>query len=240
MKEKIVVQIIAIIVLGAAGAFVFQALIFPWMLSDQYFERFEFIKSFKEGKIVINPKEQIYIQENIALVSSIEKIEKSVAGILVEKGKTVVSGTGFVITSDGLIITIADLVPIGAKITVFLQGEQFSPAILKRDSANNLVLLKIEKTGLATVGFFDFEKIKLGQRVFLAGKNPKTLGTSVNEGIIKYFNNDIIATNITDSSYFKGGPLFNIEGRLVGINTVDSGGEVFSISVKKVKTFAGF
>lgn len=239
MKEKII-QVVAIVVFGAVGAFAFQSLVFPWMLQDPYFERFQFIKSFKEGKIVVNPTERIYIQENIALETAVEKTEKSAAAVRAEKGKTVLSGTGFVITSDGLIITVADLAQAGYKTTVFLAKEEFTAKIIKRDSENNLAMLKIEKTGLATVGFFDSEKIKLGQRVFLMGKNPKTLETSVNEGIIKSFNNDIIYTNITDSIYFRGGPLFDIEGRLMGINTVDSSGKISSIFVKTIKTFAGF
>ncbi|MEK7664573.1 MAG: trypsin-like peptidase domain-containing protein [Patescibacteria group bacterium] len=235
-----ILKIIGVFLLGVLGSLVFQALVFPWMLSDSYFEKFEFIKSFKKGKIVVNPKEQVYIQENTALQASIEKTEKSVVAIQSETGKSVLLGSGFVITSDGLIITVSDLAIAGAKITVFMDQEKFIAEVIKKDLKNNLALLKIEKSGLSTTSFFDSDKIKLGQRVFLIGKNTATKETAVNEGIIKTFNDNIIATNITDSLYFRGGPLFDVEGRLVGINTVDSSGKIFSISVKIIKTFAGF
>lgn len=237
---KNILKIIGILFLGILGSLIFQALIFPWMLSDPYFEKFEFVKSFKEGKIVVNPKEQIYIQENTALQSSVEKTEKSIVAIQAKTEKAVFLGSGFIITSDGLIITVADLVPTGAKIIVFLGQEQFTPQIIKKDLKNNLVLLKIEKSGISTTSFFDPDKIKLGQRIFLIGKNATTLETSVNEGIIKSLVDDTIITNIVESLYFRGGPLFDIEGRLVGVNMVDSSGKVSSISVKTIKTFAGF
>lgn len=233
-------KIIGILFLGILGSLIFQMFIFPWMLSDPYFEKFEFIKSFKEGKIVVNPKEQIYIQENTALQSAVEKTEKSVVAIQSKMGKTVLSGSGFIITSDGLVITVADLAQTGFKITIFLGQEQFTPQIIKKDSENNLVLLKIERSGLSTTSFFDLEKIKLGQRVFLIGKNATTSETAVNEGIIRSLSDDIITTNIIDSLYFRGGPLFDIEGRLVGINIVDASGKIFSTSVKTIKTFTGF
>ena len=222
------------------GAFIFQAFIFPWMLSDSYFERFKFIKSYKEGKIVINPKEQIYIQENTALQSAVERTEKSVVAIQAKTGAAVFLGSGFIATSDGLIITVADLAPAGAKITVFLGQEQFTAQIIKRDLKNNLALLKIEKAGLSTTSFLDPEKIKLGQRVFLIGKNAATLEIAVNEGIIKSLTDNIITTNIADSLYFRGGPLFDIGGKLVGINKVDSFGRISSVSIQTIKTFAGF
>jgi S1-C subfamily serine protease len=237
---KNVLKIIGILFLGILGSLIFQVLIFPWMLSDPYFEKFEFIKSFKEGKIVVNPKEQIYIQENTALQSAVERTEKSVVAIQAKTGKAVLSGSGFIITSDGLIITVADLAPTGAKITIFLGQEQFTPQIIKKDSENNLVLLKIEKSGLSTTSFFDPDKIKIGQRIFLIGKNATTSETAVNEGIIKSLTEDAITTNITDSLYFRGGPLFDIEGRLVGINTVDSSGRIFSTSLSAIKIFTGF
>ncbi len=219
---------------------IFQVFIFPWMLSDPYFEKFEFIKSFKEGKIVVNPKEQIYIQENTALQSAVERTEKSVVAIQSKAGKSVLLGSGFVITSDGLIITVADLAPTGAKITVFLGEEEIVPQVIKKDIENNLALLKVEKSGLSTTSFFDPDKIKLGQRVFLIGKNATTLETSVNEGIIKSLIDNIIITNISDSLYFRGGPLFDIEGRLVGVNMVDAPGKIFSTSIKTIKAFTGF
>ena len=97
----------------------------------------------------------------------------------------------------------------------------------------NLALIKIDKNNLSTLSFADLEKIKLGERVFLAGVG------AVNEGIIRSFNENLIETNIFEEGRLAGSPLFNIKGEVLGINTISNKGRVLTIPVSKVKTFIG-
>lgn len=244
-----ILKIIAVLVLGAIGALLFQVFIFPYLIVNPYFERFQFVKNLKEGKIIVSQKEQIIIQENTALEKAIEKAEKTVVGIQTKtKEGKILAGSGFFITSDGLLITLAELVPAGSDISIYIGGqplhlsEKGEGQVLKRDLENNLALIKLEKTNLQTCGFADFEKIKLGRRVFLVGiifKNKNPIKT-VNEGIIKSFDENFINTNISEKSNLKGSPLFNIEGQLLGLNFINSEGKISAISVKKIKEFTGF
>ena len=79
--------------------------------------------------------EEIHIQENTALKDGIEKGEKVVVGI---KTKTstgrILEGSGLIITSDGFVVTLAELVPKGSTFTVYIDGEEVDSQILKRDS----------------------------------------------------------------------------------------------------------
>ena len=227
---KAIIKYIAILIIGALGAFLFEFFVFPYMLADPSFESFQFVKNFKEGKIIVNQTQQVYIQENTALENAVKNSEKSIVSI---QKNGVIVGSGLIATSDGSVITLASLVPAGSKISIFLNGEALTFQIIKRDIKNNLALIKVGKNNLPTVGFADFDKLLLGQRVFLSGAG------FANEGIIRSFDNSILKTNISEKYIALGTPLFNISGELVGLNYIDQDGKVSAISVNTIKTFLG-
>lgn len=190
---------------------------------------------------IIETKEVI-IQENIALQDAVEKVERAVVGIKAEtKEGEAIFGSGLIVTSDGLVVTLSELVPQGAKLAFFVDSETPKYKILKRDQAKNLVLLKLEQGGLQTCGFADFSDIRLGQRVFLLGmifpKSGRTL--MANQGIVKYLSKDYIRTNIFETYTLAGSPLFNIKGELVGLNTIDAQGRVTAIPITVLRAFLG-
>ncbi len=241
MKIKNISIIIGILLLGALGALFFNVFLLPYLLTNSYFERFQFVKDFKSGKIIINPKEQVYIQENTALESAVEKVAKSVVAIqaTTPAGSSYV-GSGFIVTADGLVVISANLIPVGSKFNIFINGEKVNFKIQKSDYNKNLILAKVDKNNLPTVGFADFDKIKLGQRVFLtAVSSTKPDDWLVNEGIIRSFNASAIKTNISEKSIVSGSPLFNIAGQLLGLNYIGSDGKVSAIPVNVIKIFLG-
>ena len=102
--------------------------------------------------------------------------------------------------------------------------------------------MKLSQGGLSTAGFVDFEKLRLGERVFLLGFDFSTTTPQlvVNEGIIKSFNENLIQTNILEKTFLiAGSPLFNIEGNVVGLSTVDQEGRVSAIPAPKLRLFIG-
>lgn len=238
--KKIIILICSVFLGGLVSGLIFQFFIFPYILQNSYFAQFQFIKNFKEGKIIINTKEEVFITEETALEKSIEKVQKSVVSVKTETASGgVIAGSGLIITSDGLMITLADLVPANGLFFVFSEGEKIIPQVIKRDSKNNLALLKIEKQNLKTCAFCNSKNVKLGERVFLLGILSSTLEIVANEGIVKSFDEEIIKTNIFEVSSLRGSPLFNISGELVGINKIDSSGKVIAIPVQKIKDFSG-
>lgn len=225
-------KIIAVLILGAIGGALFQALILPCLINHPYFGNFSFIKNLKK-EVIVNPVERIVIEENTALADAFENVEKSVVGIN--------NGSGLIITSDGLIVTLADLLP-KTEDYLFLEKEKIEFEVLRKDLGKNLALIKINRNELIVCKFADLTELKMGQRIFLVGviienKIPKKI---INEGIIKIIDEDAIRTNIFEKRILKGSSLFNVKGEVLGLNTIDSEGKVTAIPITEIRKFAGF
>ena len=138
-------------------------------------------------------------------------------------------------------MTLAELLPSGPDGQISWEGETLPFQILKKDLKNNLALLKVEKSNLPTIGFGDGEKLKLGQRVFLLGvvREGGLLRKVVNEGIVRTFSENSIQTNISEENTLSGSPLFDIEGKVLGLNKVLQTGKISTIPIKKIQEFTG-
>lgn len=245
-------KILLIFILGVAGGIWAQVFLLPFLADCPSFQNFQFVKNLKEREVVIHPKTEITLQENVALRNAVEKIEKVVIGVkTVTPEGEILAGSGLVVTADGLIITLADLVPQGSDFYFYVDGKWPAYQILKRDLKNNLALVKITDGGLSTAGFADLEKIRLGERVFLVGMEF-TVSTStatttsltppkkvVNEGIVAAIEEDIIQTNIFEKPSIAGSPLFNIEGNIVGLCRVAEDGRISAIPITFIRQFIG-
>ncbi len=231
--SKNILVVIAIFIIGMIGGIFSSQILSPYFVEDQ---------SSEQGPIYLKETKQIYIQENVALVNAIERVEKTVVAVKTQTqtGK-ILQGSGLIVTSDGLMVTLAELVPYGSGFGFFVNDKQVSFQILKRDLKENLALIKISDSSLATASFARLERLKMGERVFLVGAvfKKETPSKLVNEGIIKAFDENLIQTSIIEGSLLAGSPLFNIEGEILGINTIDPEGWVNAIPVSKIRAFVG-
>lgn len=234
---KNLLKILLFFVLGIFGGIFADQILWPFFVERPLFYQYRLEKN----PIYLTETKEITIQENVAMTDAIEKVERVVIGVKTKtKAGKNLEGSGLILTSDGLAVTLAELVPQGSTFSFFVDGELTAAQILKRDLKENLALIKIEKTNLSTVGFFNFEKLKLGERVFLIGViPPPNGGWTVNEGIVKNFNADSVETNIFEKSAISGSPLFDIEGNVLGLNKINSAGEIISIPITKIKSFSG-
>jgi len=236
---KNILKIITIFIIGMVGGIFADQIFWPYFVERPLFYQYRLEKT----PIYVTERKEVFIQENTALREAIEKVKNSTIYLQSQtvSGK-VLEGSGLILTSDGLVVTLAELVPGGSKFSFYIEGKKTSFQILKRDPKENLALIKLEKESLPTVDFADLEKTKLGERVFLVAKvlKEKEIETTTNEGIIKRFDQDIIETNIFEDKKIKGSPLFNIDGKALGLITVDSQGRVSAIPISKIKSFSGF
>jgi serine protease Do len=155
-------------------------------------------------------------------------------------------GSGFVIDDKGIVVTNYHVIENAQEIRVILADEtSFKATVLGQDKKTDIAVLKIEpgKTKLSTVSFGDSDELRVGDWVLAIG-NPFGLGGTVTAGIVsargRDINNgpydDFIQTDASINRGNSGGPLFNIDGDVVGINTAifsQSGGSVgigFAIS----------
>lgn len=160
-------------------------------------------------------------------------------------------GSGFVIDPDGIIITNNHVIEEADKITVnFSDGTKYDAEILGRDPKTDLAVLKINAPRkLPYVRLGDSEAARVGDWVIAIG-NPFGLGGSLSAGIISAINRDInagpydsfIQTDAAINRGNSGGPLFNMQGEVIGVNSAiisPSGGSVgigFSIPSNLTKT----
>ena len=235
---KNILKIIAIFIIGMIGGIFADQIFWPYFVERPLFYEYDLEKA----PVYVTEIKEITVQENTALTEAIEKVEKAVVGVKSEtlSGKTL-EGSGLIVTSDGLMVTLAELVPQGSDFSFFVDGQRLSYQILKRDSKTNLALIKLEEENLPTVSFANLDKLKLGERIFLVGlifekESPSNI---VNEGIVKSFDEDYIKTNIFENYLLAGSSLFNIKGEALGLNTIDSEGKVISIPITKIKQFIG-
>lgn len=148
------------------------------------------------------------------------------------------AGSGFIVSADGYIVTNNHVVDDADKITISLHdGKKIQAQLIGSDPKTDLALLKIKTDKkLKFTKFGDSDKSEIGQWVIAVG-NPFGLGGSVSAGIISARGRDISSGQIndfiqTDAAINKGnsgGPLFNIDGEVVGIATAiysPSGGNI--------------
>ncbi|MGB8623488.1 MAG: DegQ family serine endoprotease [Paracoccaceae bacterium] len=159
-------------------------------------------------------------------------------------------GSGFIISSDGYIVTNNHVVDGAEKVSVKLDdGETHDARVIGTDPMTDVAVIKIDGvSGLPTVPFGDSSKLRVGDAVVAVG-NPFGLGGTVTSGIVSALGRNInsgpydsyIQTDAAINKGNSGGPLFNTQGEVVGMNTAifsPSGGSVgigFSIPSKTVQ-----
>ncbi|KKP98848.1 MAG: Protease Do [Parcubacteria group bacterium GW2011_GWC1_38_17] len=168
--------------------------------------------------------------------------------------KEVSSGTGFIATSDGLVLTNKHVVmEEGAEFTVIMNnGNKYPAKVLAKDPMQDIAILKIEKTNLPAVKLGDSDSIEVGQTVVAIGNAlgefKNTVSTGVVSGLFRTVTasgggmtetlDDLIQTDAAINPGNSGGPLFNLSGEVIGINTAMSQGAQnigFALPINKAK-----
>ncbi len=137
-------------------------------------------------------------------------------------------GSGFIISSDGYIVTNAHVVEDADEVNVKLTDRrEFKAKVIGADKRTDVALLKIEGKGLPTATIGDPDKLKVGEWVVAIGK-PFGLENTMTAGIVSAKGRDLPQENLvpyiqTDAAVNpgnSGGPLFNLKGEVVGINAL--------------------
>ncbi len=151
------------------------------------------------------------------------------------------AGSGFIINEEGYIVTNNHVIMDAEKITITLNNDQkYDAKLIGTDSRTDLALLKIDvKNKLPFIKFAKSEEIRVGDEIVAIG-NPFGLGSTVTTGVISAIARDIkieasslvdnyIQTDAAINKGNSGGPMFNMAGEVIGINSAiysPSGGNV--------------
>lgn len=146
------------------------------------------------------------------------------------------TGSGFVLTEDGYIVTnhhvVADADE-GTVVVQFYSGEEYPAAIVGTDSMNDIALLKIEAKGLQTVTVGDSDEVEVGETVEAIGNPLGDLTFTMTAGYISALDREIdtdgtvinmLQTDAAINSGNSGGPLFDMNGNIIGVTTAKVSG----------------
>lgn len=190
--------------------------------------------------------EKIVVEESNAIIDVVKKVAPSVVSISTKRnitdffGQVITQeggGTGFIITSDGLIVTNKHVVADeNSSYTVFTSdGKDYPAKVLARDPFQDLAVVKIEASGLPVVDIGDSESLQVGQYVIAIGNALGEFKNTVTTGVISAKEREIQAGDGAGGSTEKlegllqtdaainqgnsGGPLLNLKGQVIGLNT---------------------
>lgn len=220
-----------------------------------------------KGGLAVPIKQTIQVEESSAIIDAAKTVSPAVVSISISQNLTdffgnvsnsvVGGGSGFIITSDGLIATNKHVVDTkGATYKVILNdGRIFDATIKAIDSVNDFAVVKIDAKDLPTVDIGSSDGLQIGQYVIAVGnalgeyKNSVTLGVvsgkqrsaQAGSGTSGESLSDLIQTDAAINPGNSGGPLVNLKGQVVGINTLiasQSGGSEgvgFAIAIDSLK-----
>jgi len=161
-------------------------------------------------------------------------------------------GSGFIVSSDGFIVTNHHVVENARQVIVRLPDRQeFDAEVVGSDPRSDLAVLKIEATRLPVLALAEDDDVKVGQWVLAIG-SPFSLDFSVTAGIVSALGRSLptetgdnyvpfIQTDVAINPGNSGGPLFNLDGEVIGVNSqifTRSGGSIglsFAIPVSVVR-----
>ncbi len=164
------------------------------------------------------------------------------------------SGSGFVFSSDGLILTNAHVIENAARLRVYLlDGSDFPGEVIGSDKETDIAIIKIFGTGYTPLKLGESGRLKIGQLVIAIG-NPLGYQHSVSVGVLSGVGrtmrtpggqliDDILQTDAALNPGNSGGPMINTDGEAIGINTAiipSAQGLSFSIGIDSAKEIARY
>ncbi len=206
------------------------------------------LDNLKTFNIEASRTDKIVVEESSAIIDASKKINESVVSIN-GKGAPVASffgiqtpetaGTGFIVTSDGLVATNKHVVTDLVSFTVTTsEGKSYPGTVAAIDPASDLALVKIDARGLPVAELGDSDRLEVGQWVIAVGNALGELRNSVTVGVISALErlanpsdgngnstalDGLIQTDAAINPGNSGGPLVNLAGQVIGVNTAIAG-----------------
>lgn len=214
----------------------------------------------KSPTINVTDDENVVI--NVVKESSESVVSIAVASVTLRQGEGIVDtvnniGTGFIVDSNGIIITNQHVVSDSSTnyIVITNEGKEYSVVEIVRDDSNDIAVLKIDAKDLKAIELGDSENLLVGQTVIAIGTPLGEYAGSVTTGVISGLNRsvktssgwfgstsktyeNVIQTDAAVNPGNSGGPLISTEGKVVGVNFATSSGAdniSFALPINVVK-----
>ncbi|PIR70767.1 MAG: hypothetical protein COU44_03510, partial [Candidatus Nealsonbacteria bacterium CG10_big_fil_rev_8_21_14_0_10_40_24] len=239
------------------------------ILSSSPLKDFLGLSNIKEISLPTVKTDKVVLEESSAIIDAAKKVSPSVVNITFKKnmqdffGRVTTAeggGTGFIITNDGLILTNKHVISDATVEYMVLtsDGKSFPAQVLSQDPFNDLAVIKIDAKGLSAVELGDSsaEKLQIGQWVVAIGNALGEFQNTVTVGVVSARERTLTASEPTGASVENlegliqtdaainagnsGGPLLNLKGQVIGINTAVASKQVaegigFAIPINTAK-----
>ena len=180
-------------------------------------------------------RSEVYAMNVNACVGIATQITTNIWG---QTASASVAGSGFILTEDGYVVTNNHVVEDATSVTVKLyDGQEYEAQIIGTDSMNDVALLKIEASGLQAVAVGNSDELSVGEEVIAIGNPLGELTFTMTAGCISALDREIntdgkpinmMQTDAAINSGNSGGPLFDMNGNVIGITTAKYSGSTSS------------
>jgi S1-C subfamily serine protease len=263
---KFFMVVLFVFIIGGIGGVYFNQHVLPAIRANKWLSRINFLEKTAENVTVINRTEQVTIKEDDSVSEVASQASNAVVNIVsIQNQKDPVtkkamnvseSGTGVVVTSDGLIATYrSSIYESGATYQVFLyDGSRYTAALQGIDNYTNLAFLKIDAPNLSAISIGDSSLVDPGRKLIAIGNSfgeyQNRYAAGLLSNIDKTFNlsgqtvasteklEGVLETDFLNQDSYIGGPVIDYNGDMVGmvgkmsINNVDTYFEIPSNVIK--------
>jgi 2-alkenal reductase len=172
-------------------------------------------------------RQALVVTEESATIDAVNKVLPAVVTVINRSGMGVGSGSGFFISSDGYLVTNNHVVEGARNITIiYSRGGEAPAALVGTAPEFDLAVLKVEGAVPGVTEWGNSTELPLGANVLAIGSALGEYQNSVTQGILSGFNrqvgpmNNLLQTDAAINSGNSGGPLINLAGQVIGINTM--------------------
>ncbi|HAV11792.1 MAG TPA: hypothetical protein DCX32_04620 [Candidatus Moranbacteria bacterium] len=258
---------VAVFAVGGLGGAYMERYLFPRLSENSFFGKFSFFKNASENVTIINKTEQVTVKEDDSVNQIASRASTAVVNIVSidsraqsARGREVrpesISGTGILVTGDGVIVTYKDTIfESDASYAVLLyNNDKYDAKLLGIDEFSNLAYLKIEASNLPSIDFANSDDFKPGKKLVSIGNSFSEYQNRFSAGLLSNINKSfnlsgktvasseklegVFETDFDNQQNYLGGPVISYGGSLVGINgkiSIDNQDFFFQIPSNAVK-----
>jgi serine protease Do len=242
---KGIILVFLVFLVGGMGGVYFDQQVLPFIRTNKYLSRINFLERVAENVTVINKTEQVTIKEDDSINEIASQASNAVVNIisiapqkdpLTKTIKNVnQSGTGVVVTSDGLIVTYRSaIIEKDANYQVFLfNGKNYEANLVGIDEFSNLAFLKIDVPNLTAISLGDSADVHPGKKLVAIGNSfgeyQNRYAAGLLSNIDKTFNlgggtvatteklEGVFETDFNNQKEYIGGPVIGYSGDMIGL-----------------------